>query len=99
MVCGSDNLRWVAYAFVDAVPGDDEVLEEMSCSYEGVQDDPIASDYELDANSPIWDPREYFLMIVAARMIRVLGEWEDLVRTVERSIKEYVYELSPLTMY
>jgi hypothetical protein len=33
-------------------------------------------DYEfIDANSPIWDPRIYFLRIVNIRMQQILQEW------------------------
>lgn len=40
----------------------------------------------LDADCPIWNPREYFLMIVKTRMKQVLKEWECLVEAVERRI-------------
>jgi len=78
--------RWVAYAFVDTdIDGED--LGDEVFSY---VKDPIASDGELDANLPIENPREYFLMIFEIRIAQVLKAWEYLVRTVERSIKQYV---------
>jgi hypothetical protein len=89
VICGSDNWRWVAYAFVDTDFNGEDLGDEVF-SYEGVHEDPIASDAKLDANLPIGDPREYFLMIFEIRMAQVLKEWELLVRTVERSIKRYV---------
>lgn len=59
-------------------------------SYEGFHEDPIASDPWIEANIPIWDPREYFLAIFEARIARVEKEWERLVLMVAKSIKEYV---------
>jgi hypothetical protein len=96
ITCGSDNLRWVTYAFIDRdVEGGE--LDEDDCPYDGVQPDPIASDGRLDeglevlnANLPIWDAREYFLTIWKSRMTKLLKEWENLVWWVERSINEYV---------
>jgi hypothetical protein len=90
VISGSDDRRWVAYAFVDTDFDSKELGNNEDFSYEGVQEDPIASDDKIDANRPIWSPREYFLMIVETRMDQVRTEWESLVRTVERSINGYV---------
>jgi len=90
VICGSDHRRWVAYAFVDTDFDSKELGDEEDFPYEGVQEDPIASDSKVDANRPIWSPREYFLMIVKIRVDQVRKEWEFLVRTVERSINGYV---------
>ena len=90
-ICGSDDSRWVAYAFVDtefAGVSRDEYEDNFE-----INEDPIASDSrgrEVEADSPIWDPREYFLRIVDIRMKQVLGEWTYLIRVVERSVKGYV---------
>jgi len=96
VICGPDEQHWDAYAFVDRY-FDGEGLEEDDFSYDGLQEDPIASDLEIDtnlplvdANLPIWNPREYFLNIVEIRMAQVLKEWEHLVRKVERGVKDYV---------
>jgi hypothetical protein len=93
---GSDDRRWVAFAFVDR-DFDCEDLEEENCCYRGAQDDPIALDGEqdpnypvVDANMPIWDPREYFLRIFEIRMAKVLREWENVVRVVGVAIERNV---------
>ncbi|KAH8588290.1 hypothetical protein B0O99DRAFT_693577 [Bisporella sp. PMI_857] len=87
VICGSDNRRWVGYGFVDKKFDDEDMGDAQE---EGILDDPIASDYgRIDANLPLWDPREYFLSIFEIRIDQVLKEWEFLVRTVERSIKRY----------
>jgi hypothetical protein len=96
LICGSSNRQWDGYAFADRdIEG--ENLDEEDFSYRGIYSDPIASDGELDpnqpvpdANNPITDPREYFLMVLATRMHSVHKEWENLVRMVDRSITEHV---------
>jgi hypothetical protein len=88
LLCGSDDQRWAAYAFVDT-HFDDEDLRDEIFSYKGIQDDPIARG-KIDANLPIGDPREYFLMIFDIRLAQVREEWKYLVRMVERSIKRRV---------
>jgi hypothetical protein len=67
-----------------------ENLEDDIYPYKAFQEDPIASDGKVDANLPIWNPREYFLLIFQCRMGRVLLEWKRLVRWLERNIEEYV---------
>ncbi|KAF2181077.1 hypothetical protein K469DRAFT_590492 [Zopfia rhizophila CBS 207.26] len=96
VICGPDEKRWVGYAFVDRYFNGED-LEEDDFSYDGVQEDPIATDFEVDTNLPIidanlpkWNPREYFLNIVEFRMAQVLKEWEGLVRKVQRSVRDYV---------
>lgn len=89
VICGSDAECWTAYAFDDG-DFDGENLYDAIYPYKGIHADPIASDGDVDAERPIWDPREYFLTVVAARMARVAEEWEALVRLIERSIREYV---------
>ena len=97
VICGPDEKHWDAYAFVDRYFDGEDLLEEDDFSYDGVQEDPIASDLEndpnlpiIDANLPKWNAREYFLDIVEFRMAQVVKEWEYLVRSVERGIKDYV---------
>jgi hypothetical protein len=84
LICGSDDQRWAAYAFVDT-HFDDEDFGDETFSYEGFQEDPIARG-KIDANLPIGDPREYFLMISNIRLTQVREEWRYLVRMVELSI-------------
>jgi hypothetical protein len=87
VICGSENTRWVAYAFVDRYCNTEELENELSS--EGLHVDPIAGGEELDSDLPVWNPREYFLIIVELRLGQVLREWQNVVRRVERSIKKY----------
>ena len=51
------------------------------------------SDYResvVNANYPVWDPREYFLLVVEKRMTIVQQRWERVVQMVEPGITKYV---------
>lgn len=90
IVCGPDDWKWVAYAFVDTEFDDGDDLEEEEFPYQGFHRDPIVSNDSLDANFPIENPRLYFLRMLKTRTEQVLREWQYLVRRVECRIKEYV---------
>lgn len=83
---GLSDRRWVAYAF-DQNTFDDKDLEDEIYPSENFHEDPIT---KVDADLPIWDPREYFLLTFKTRMCQVLKEWRNLVRWIERSIDGYV---------
>jgi hypothetical protein len=90
VICGSDNRHWVAHAFVRN-GSDSENLEDKIFSYDGMNEDPIASnDDPLNANDPLWDPREYWLMVFKIRMAQVVKKSERVVRSVEASIRRHV---------
>ncbi|KAF2189216.1 hypothetical protein K469DRAFT_563071 [Zopfia rhizophila CBS 207.26] len=91
VTCGSDKSKWATYAFVDT-EFDGEPLEEGDFDYEGMHEDPIVSesDGQINANHPIQDAREYFLLVVEKRMAQVHREWKYLVQKVEESIEKFV---------
>ncbi|KAF2176999.1 hypothetical protein K469DRAFT_382413 [Zopfia rhizophila CBS 207.26] len=100
VICGVDDSRWVTYAFVDNQV-DDADLEDENDSYEEgqVYRDKIASDHnhEINANQPIGNPREYFLIVLESKVGIALQSWEHLVRHVERAINRH-NELHPATL-
>lgn len=53
-ICGSDNRRWIAYAFEDTDPGSEDLTPE-NLSLEGVHD-PDAEEDEQQGKPPNWDP-------------------------------------------
>jgi hypothetical protein len=100
-ICGSDHTRWVCYAFVDTKF--DEALtskrDDKSEDHQEEQDedditeDPIAPDSEghaIIADTPVYDPRGYFLRILDLRMRQILKEWTYLMKKVEDSVERYV---------
>ncbi|KAF2182121.1 hypothetical protein K469DRAFT_245084 [Zopfia rhizophila CBS 207.26] len=88
MICGSDERRWVAYAFVDTAFNESDPEDEEEFPAGTMHEDPIA-DGKLDAEFPLWNPREYFLMVCNIRIAQVQREWQYLVRTVGLGIKQY----------
>ncbi len=90
VIAGYNDRRWVAYAFQNRAFDNKDLDDEIYRDYEGFQEDPIASNGRVDANNPIWSPREYFALTFEYRLAGVLTQWEILVRWVERSIQGYV---------
>lgn len=94
VIHGQNNARWLAYSFENK--HFDERFEDdvqYDCySYDGpmIHEDPIVSDGTVDANLPIWDPREYFLRVFKARMSQIVRYWELLVWYIEPIIICYV---------
>lgn len=97
VICGSDEQQWIAYAFLDCYFNTEGPLDQ-EFSYDEIQEDPIAWTCEfdgafaslVDANNPIWNPREYFLAILENQMARVVKEWKYVVRQLQRSVKQFV---------
>jgi len=89
VICGIREKRWGAYAF-DTDSGYD-LHDKIDCG--GQHLDPIGSCLsvdDVDAELPIWNPREYFLNVVARRVTRAADAWEGLLRAIERRIKNHV---------
>jgi hypothetical protein len=92
VICGTHEGQWDAYAFDDNEFEGEDLCEKLSV--EGFHPDPIAScllsDNHTDADLPIWNPREYFLKVVANRTAAASEAWDSLIRATERSIKKHV---------
>jgi hypothetical protein len=100
-ICGSDHTRWICYAFVDTKfdktstrKRDDKSEDDQEEQDEdGTTEDPIPSDSEghaIIADTPVYDPRGYFLRTLNLRMKQILEEWTYLAEKVEDSVKDYV---------
>jgi hypothetical protein len=100
LMCGPDHFRWTGFAFVDRNSHSDMgESSEDDCEFEDdltVSPDPIASPPEaqnfgiVDANLPIHDPREYFLLTCENRIAGIMKEWRNVVRWVERNVGNHV---------
>ena len=84
LLVGSDDGRWVGYAFDDTYFNDDDKNSVHK------DEDLIASDGKPNAHLPIMNARVYFLKIFQIRSAKVLREWESLVWTVKRNINTHV---------
>jgi hypothetical protein len=93
VICGTHEGQWDAYAFDDNEFEGEDLCEKLSVC-EVFHPDPIAScllsDNDTDADLPIWNPREYFLKVVANRTAAASEAWDSLIRATERSIRKHV---------
>ncbi|KAG0645349.1 hypothetical protein D0Z07_9001 [Hyphodiscus hymeniophilus] len=87
-VTGIDHWVWIARAIVDTYFDSKESVE----NYHGMNGrkkgraDPLAAG-RINADEPIWTPREYFFKIFEIRMQQVLKEWNRIVNKMEEDIK------------
>jgi hypothetical protein len=96
LVTGSDESRWVAHLWVDTSyfdPNDEDredVFEYETDAREdsGMHADPLTYGVD-DANTPIWDPRTYFLTVFARRLPQVRREWERVVMRFSQRIRAF----------
>jgi hypothetical protein len=108
VIHGCDEWNWTAWAFEDTyhkleesddtdtdveADGDEVVTDDEANGDEVViVDDPIA--HGLDANTPIWRPREYFMKTLEIRIHKVREEWDKLVYMLQLDRNRNVCYLS-----
>ncbi|KAH9203329.1 hypothetical protein DL95DRAFT_321621 [Leptodontidium sp. 2 PMI_412] len=85
VVTGTDDWRWVAFCFVDTEI--DGVLADSSNT--DLCFDQIAAG-QLQANFPIWRPRDYWIKIFDTRIEQVRRKWDYLALMLEQGVNQYV---------
>lgn len=97
VISGFNDLEWTAYSFGDR-DFKENPFEEADFAYQqGKHEDPISSDSgygSVDANKPIKEAREYWLVIFQVRISQVLKQWDIIVSTLETNIDSYVRRIS-----
>ena len=95
VVAGSDVSRWVGYCFVESYFDVNEEARETVMAYlddsnteEGVLMDPCTFG-RIRVEDNIKDPREWFLVVFQSRLNQIKGEWRQVVRNVDQSVREY----------
>lgn len=92
-VVGVDEWLWTAYCCVDTYfPGGEPSNRSYLASI--VPADP-PSGGGLWLNNPEWKPRQYFLIVLARRIMQAAREWSALVNAFEDRLISYV----SLTIY
>lgn len=85
VVTGSDDSRWIGYAFMDT--GLDDLLTELS-------EDALSFDWvaagEIDAKHPLWRPRDHWVRVFDIRIEQVRKEWDYLIYKLEPAVNQYV---------
>jgi hypothetical protein len=86
VVTGTDDWRWTGYGFVDA-----EVDSELAEATESdMRFDQIAGSDEVEANHPIWRPRDWWIKVYEVRIDQVTGHYENLVHKLNSAFDQYV---------
>jgi hypothetical protein len=81
-ICGTSVKQYVAYGFEDAEFDPDRAFGKDEFSLNEKHADQMTKGEE-DANCPIWDPREYFLLVLGHRIRQIRQEWQRSVDTLE----------------
>jgi hypothetical protein len=97
LIAGTDETRWVAYAFVDNYYDAEGEGKETVMSYHedsldedgGLLMDPLTFGTR-PAHIPIWNPRRYFLVVLDVRLNQASREWQQIVAKIRDSVREYV---------
>ncbi|KAH8726341.1 hypothetical protein GQ44DRAFT_771521 [Phaeosphaeriaceae sp. PMI808] len=92
VISGWDNHNWVGWGFFntssnptdDFDPEDEQLINEDYFAADGE-----ATERVTNADTPIWDPRCYWLHIINIRVRIVLKEWDWLVKNVKGGVDEW----------
>lgn len=90
-VTGLSHDFWTAYAAVDTYFDDTESVDkyhEMRDLYGGTADPFTAG--RLLTETPIWEPRWYFVKVVEIRMRLIAREENKIVQKYKKDIEKYV---------
>jgi hypothetical protein len=85
VVTGSDDWRWIGYAFVDTEL--DGLLTDLS--EDDLSFDRVAAG-EIYAKSPLWRPRDHWVKVLDIRIEQVRKEWEYLAYKLEFAVNQYI---------
>lgn len=94
VVAGIDDCRWEAYCFVDTYFDSDERKESVLKHDEEANEsgsfraDPLTKGRQ-NADSPLPDPRVYFLRVFCIRLQQVEVEWQNVKENLSQSTRRY----------
>jgi hypothetical protein len=87
LLVGIDEWVWTLYCLVETHFSETEP-EDVKSNIGIDQDAP--SGEGANYSSPIWNPREYFLLVLSRRLRQVRFEWANIVQTLETRFKRLV---------
>ena len=85
LVSGYDEWFWRAYCFVDT---HFESRESTTEYLDSQRDAPSGG--VLWSETPIWNPRQYFLTVLAIRFRWITKEWASIAEKLNRRLRKYV---------
>jgi hypothetical protein len=91
LVTGPDEWMWTSYCFADTYYNSERGdVEDFETADAKVKD--AASDRHSSLGFPVWDPRQYYLMILSRRLMQATNEWSNLVSVLEVRLTAFVRE-------
>ena len=85
LLTGVDEWIWTVTCCVDSYFESDDPIDDLSTLN---LDAPTGG--ETTCDKPIWNPREYFLVIVANRIRQVTREWANIICEFENRLSKFV---------
>lgn len=87
LIFGVDEWLWTAYCCPDTYFGSEKYAEEDFDDGNGA--DPNAGGAVM-IEQPVWNPREYYLMLLQRRMSQATHEWTELVNAFTERMDQFV---------
>ena len=91
LITGIDEWFWTAYCCTDTYYGSQKSIQ----GYHAESLDPLTGG-ERPTYFPVWNPREYFLYILARRFRQATKEWSVVIRALEDRLQSHVSWVSHL---
>ena len=91
-VIGIDEWVWTGYCCIDTYFGEENWREYLNSSPGEKDGNDGPSGGWIWQMRPLWNPREYFLVILHRRMIQATTEWTALITTFVGRLDVYVSE-------
>jgi hypothetical protein len=91
LIYGVDEWFWTAYFFEDdyfKFNSKDSREKDWSGPDNRGIDAPIGREHSL--KHPVWNPRQYFLIVLSRRTTQITKEWRNLISAFEERMTEYV---------
>ncbi|KAG5654863.1 hypothetical protein KAF25_010987 [Fusarium avenaceum] len=96
LITGIDEDSWVAYQFIDTYYQGNEPLHQQE-QINGYKYDPL-TDGLVNANQPIWAPREYFLIVYELRLKQVRHAMHNLMARLLLRLEPYTHHSQDLAI-
>lgn len=93
LVIGVDEWFWTAYCCTDTHFGSEETVQYY---HEHSLDAPTGG--EKSTIYPIWNPREYFLLILSCRVKQIRKEWSNIMDALEDRLQYHVKHIRSFEM-
>ena len=85
LVTGVDEWFWTTYCLVETYFGSEETIDFY---HERNLDAPTGG--LKPTHYPVWNPREYFLLVLSRRFKQITKEWSNVVSTLDGRLQYHV---------